>query len=99
MLIKSKDVTVNLKKEGFLGGLLVLAFAIFIVGFLAGVVAAFVTVSTEPTTLAFLIFVFGFVTGIVTVVLLLLIIVNIRRIPKVFRERLEVRGVSHSEKV
>jgi hypothetical protein len=74
-------------KEGFLGGLLVLAFAIFIVGFLAGVVTAFVTVSTEPTTLAFLIFILGFVTGIVTVILLL-IIVRIRRIPKVFREQL-----------
>jgi uncharacterized membrane protein YqaE (UPF0057 family) len=55
----------NLKEEGFLGGFLVLAFALFIVGFLAGVVTAFYSVSTEPATLTFLVFIFGFMTGLV----------------------------------
>jgi hypothetical protein len=63
-----------LKEEGFLGGFLVLGFAIFIVGFLAGVVTAFVSVSAEPATLEFIIFVFGFITGMVTVAILLAII-------------------------
>jgi hypothetical protein len=64
----------NLKEEGFLGGFIVLGFVIFIVGFLAGLVAAFITVSTESTTLAFLVFVFGFITGMVTVAITLVIV-------------------------
>jgi len=64
----------NLKEEGFLGGFIVLGFVIFIVGFLAGVVAAFISVSAESTTLAFLVFIFGFITGMVTIALLLVIV-------------------------
>jgi uncharacterized protein (DUF983 family) len=64
----------NLGEKGFLGGFLVLGFAIFIVGFLAGLVAAFISVSTEPTTLLFMVFVFGFMTGIVTIAILRVII-------------------------
>ena len=51
-----------------------LGFVIFIVGFLAGVVAAFISVSTEPATLEFIVFVFGFMTGIVTVAILRVIV-------------------------
>jgi hypothetical protein len=64
----------NPKEEGFLGGLFVLGFAIFIVGFLAGVVAAFISVSAEPTTLVFIVFILGFMTGIVTVAILRVIV-------------------------
>jgi len=65
----------NLKEEGFLGGFLVLGFVIFIVGFLAGMVAiAFIPVNAESTTLAFMVFIFGFITGMVTVALLLVIV-------------------------
>ena len=60
----------NPKEEGFLGGFLVLGFAIFIVGFLAGVVAAFISVSTEPATLTALVFIFGLMTGVVTFAIL-----------------------------
>ena len=63
----------NQKEEGLLGGFLVLGFAIFIVGFLAGVVAAFVSVSAEPTTLELIIFVFGLMTGMVTLAIMLMI--------------------------
>jgi hypothetical protein len=65
----------NLKEEGFIGGFLALGFVIFIVGFLAGMVAiAFIPVSADFTALAFLVFIFGFITGMVTVALLLVII-------------------------
>jgi uncharacterized membrane protein YqaE (UPF0057 family) len=64
----------NLKEEGFLGGFLVLGFAIFIVGFLAGVVTAFISVSAESATLEFILFVFGFMTGMATVAILLVIV-------------------------
>jgi len=65
----------NLKKEGFIGGFLVLGFVIFIVGFLAGMVAiAFIPVNADSTTLAFMVFTFGFITGMVTVTLLLVIV-------------------------
>jgi 4-amino-4-deoxy-L-arabinose transferase-like glycosyltransferase len=65
----------NLKKEGFLGGFLVLGFIIFLVGFLAGMVAvALIPADTESTTLAFMVFVFGFITGMVTVAMLLAIV-------------------------
>ena len=60
----------NPKEEGFLGGFLVLGFAIFIVGFLAGVVTAFISISTEPATLTALVFIFGFMTGVVTFAIL-----------------------------
>jgi len=64
----------NQKEEGFLGGFLVLGFAILIVGFLAGLVTAFISVSMKPATLEFIIFVFGFVTGMVTVAIVLAIV-------------------------
>ena len=57
-----------------MGGFLVLGFAILIVGFLAGVVTAFVSVGMQPATLEFIIFVFGFVTGMVTVAIVLAIV-------------------------
>jgi len=65
----------NLKEEGFIGGFLVLGFVIFIVGFLAGMVAiAFIPVNADFTMLAFMVFIFGFITGMVTVALLLVIV-------------------------
>lgn len=65
----------DLKKEGFIGGFLVLGFVIFIVGFLAGMVAiSFIPVNAEYTTLAFIVFIFGFIAGMVTVALLLMIV-------------------------
>jgi hypothetical protein len=65
----------NLKKERFIGGFLVLGFVIFIVGFLAGMVAiAFIPINADSTTLAFMVFIFGFITGMVTVALLLVIV-------------------------
>jgi len=65
----------DLKKEGFIGGFLLLGFVIFMVGFLAGMVAiSFIPVNAESTTLAFIVFIFGFITGMVTVALLLVIV-------------------------
>jgi len=65
----------NLKQEGFLGGFLVLAFVIFILGFLTGMLAvAFIPVKADFTTLALMVFTFGFITGMVTVALLLMIV-------------------------
>jgi hypothetical protein len=72
----------NLKEEGFIGGFLVLGFAIFIVGFLAGmVVIAFIPVTADVTALAFMVFVFGFITGMVAVTLLL-VILKLRELAK-----------------
>jgi hypothetical protein len=69
-------------KEGFLGGFLVLGFVIFIVGFLAGMVAiSFIPINEEFTTLAFLVFVFGLIAGMVAVTLLL-VIVKLRELTK-----------------
>jgi uncharacterized protein (DUF983 family) len=64
----------NQKEEGFLGGVLVLGFALFIVGFLAGVVAAFVSISAEPAWLELIIFVFGLMTGIVALAIMQVIV-------------------------
>jgi ABC-type Co2+ transport system permease subunit len=72
----------NLREEGFLGGFLVLGFAIFIAGFLAGLVTAFISVSTEPTMLALIVFIFGFMTGIVTVAILRVIVKTRRSIER-----------------
>jgi hypothetical protein len=72
----------NLKEEGFVGGFLVLGFAIFIVGFLAGMVAVgFIPVSGESTTLALMVFMLGFITGMITVTLLL-VIIKLRELAK-----------------
>jgi hypothetical protein len=71
----------NLREKGFLGGFLVLGFVIFIVGFLAGMVAiAFIPVNAESTTSAFIVFIFGFMTGLVTVAILLMIVKS-RKLP------------------
>jgi len=65
----------NPKEEGFLGGFLVLAFVIFIVGLLAGMVmVSFIPVKADVTMLAFIVFVFGFIAGMVTVALLLTVV-------------------------
>jgi hypothetical protein len=80
-LSNRRSLKMNLKEEGFLGGFLVLGFAIFIVGFLAGVVTAFISVSAESVTLEFMVFVFGFMTGMVTVAILL-VIVKSRRLAR-----------------
>jgi hypothetical protein len=69
-----RSSTMNAKEGGFIGGFLVLGFAIFIVGFLAGLVTAFISVSTEPATLEFMIFVFGFMTGMAAVAIILAIV-------------------------
>jgi uncharacterized membrane protein len=54
----------NLEK-GFLGGFLVLGFALFIAGFLTGMLAfAAVQVSSDLTTLGIIVFLLGFVVGI-----------------------------------
>jgi len=72
----------NLKEEGFIGGFLALGFVIFIVGFLAGMVAiAFIPVSADSTTLSFMVFMFGLITGMVTVALLL-VIIKLRELTK-----------------
>ena len=69
-------------KKGFIGGFLVLGFVIFIVGFLAGMVAiAFIPVSADSTTLSFMVFMFGLITGMVTVALLL-VIIKLRELTK-----------------
>jgi hypothetical protein len=70
------------KKEGFLGGFLVLGFAIFIVGFLTGaVVVEFIPINGDFTTLSFIVFILGFITGMITVTLSL-IIVKFRELTK-----------------
>ena len=71
----------NAKEGGLIGGFLVLGFAIFIVGFLAGLVTAFISVSTEPATLEFMVFIFGFMTGMVAVAITL-VIVRSRRVTR-----------------
>jgi hypothetical protein len=72
----------DLKKEGFIGGFLVLGFAIFIVGFLAGTVAIeFIPINGDFTTLSFIVFILGFITGMVTVALSL-VIVKLRELTK-----------------
>jgi hypothetical protein len=57
-------------EKGFLGGFLVLGFALFIAGFLTGVLAfAVVQVSSDLTTLGIMVFLLGFVVGILIVTL------------------------------
>jgi len=65
----------NVKEEGFIGGFLVLGFAIFIIGFLTGMLAiAFIPVKADFTTLACIALIFGFITGMLTTALLLVIV-------------------------
>jgi hypothetical protein len=57
-------------ENGFLGGFLILGFAIFIAGFLTGMLAfAVVHVSSDLATLGLMVFVLGFVVGMLTVAL------------------------------
>ena len=56
--------------KGFLGAFLVLGFALFIAGFLTGMLAfAVVPVSSDLTTLGTMVFLLGLVYGILTVTL------------------------------
>jgi len=69
-------------EKGFVGGFFVLGFAIFIVGFLTGMLAiALIPVKPEFTTLGFMIFVLGLITGMVTIALML-VIVQLSRLTK-----------------
>jgi hypothetical protein len=62
-------------EKGFLGGFLVLGFALFIVGFLTGMLAlAVLNVTPDFATLGFLIFAIGFIVGMLTIALTLVII-------------------------
>ncbi|MEM2104994.1 MAG: hypothetical protein QXV21_00765 [Candidatus Bathyarchaeia archaeon] len=55
-------------KEGFMSGFLVLAFVVFIAGFLVGMLAIMVIpVSADTTMLGLLFFALGFVVGILAV--------------------------------
>ena len=57
-------------EKGFLSGFLILGFAIFIAGFLTGMLAfTVVHVSSDLATLGLMIFVLGFVVGMLTVAL------------------------------
>jgi hypothetical protein len=69
--MKCREQKMSIKK-GFMGGFLVFGFAIFIVGFLTGMVA-FIMMPLSPNADAtgFIIFVFGFITGMTTIALLL----------------------------
>lgn len=57
-------------ERGFLGGFLVLAFAVFIAGFLTGILAiAVLNFSLEVATLGFIYFLVGLITGLVILVI------------------------------
>jgi hypothetical protein len=59
-------------EKGFLGGFLVLAFAVFIAGFLTGILAiAILNFSLDVATLGFIYFVVGLITGLVILVIAL----------------------------
>jgi hypothetical protein len=69
--MESRGLTMGMK-EGFFGGFLVFGFAIFIVGFLTGMLAfIMMPVSPNADTTGFIIFAFGFITGMITIALLL----------------------------
>ena len=62
------------RERGFLGGFLVLGFAIFIAGFLLGMLAiALVPANLDPL-IEFIIFAVGFVIGLLTVALMWVVI-------------------------
>ncbi|NWG11884.1 hypothetical protein HXY33_09100 [Candidatus Bathyarchaeota archaeon] len=59
-------------KEGFFGGFLVFCFAVFIIGFLTGMLAfIMMPISPDADATGFMIFIFGFIAGMVTIALLL----------------------------
>jgi len=69
-------------EKSFIGGFLVLGFAIFIVGFLTGMLAiALIPANPETTTLGFMAFILGFITGMV-VIALTLVVVQLSRLTK-----------------
>jgi len=62
-------------ERGIMAGFLVLGFAIFIVGFLTGMVAIeVIPISADATTVGFMLFILGLVTGMLTVALVLAVI-------------------------
>ena len=62
-------------EKGFLGGFLVLGFALFITGFLTGMLAlAVLNVTPDFATLGVLIFAVGFIAGMLTVSLTLVVV-------------------------
>ncbi len=62
-------------REGFIGGFLVLAFAVFIVGFLTGMLTiALMSIKFDFTELGVIVFVAGFMTGMVTITLVRVIV-------------------------
>lgn len=62
-------------KEGFLGGFLILSCVIFIIGFLAGMLAIFlIPAKPDVAAFGFAVFVCGLLIGIVIIVLLQVII-------------------------
>jgi len=60
-------------KESFLGGFLVLGFALFLVGFLTGLLAFALMPSELDVTVEFMIFILGFLLGIVAIALALMV--------------------------
>ncbi len=62
-------------EEGFLAGFLVLAFVVFIFGFLVGMVAiALIPIRSDYTLLGFMLFSLGFVCAIAVIALFIVLI-------------------------
>ena len=62
-------------ERGFIGGFIVLGFAIFIVGFLTGMLAiAVISVKSDVTLLLFMTFTLGLLTGLLAMALVLVTI-------------------------
>jgi len=71
----------NLEK-GFLGGFLVLGFALFVIGFLTGMLAFGLTqVTPEFANMGVLIFMLGFMAGMVTIALTV-VMIKLNRLQK-----------------
>jgi len=69
-------------EKSFMGGFLVLGFAIFIAGFLTGMLAiALIPAEPECTTLGFMFFILGLIIGMVAIALLQ-IIIRLFKLPK-----------------
>ncbi len=62
-------------EEGFLAGFLVLAFVVFIFGFLVGMVAiAMIPIRSDYTLLGFMLFSLGFICAVVVIALFTVLI-------------------------
>ncbi len=62
----------NIKGKSFFSGFLVLGFAFFLLGFLAGMLAiAFIPIKSD-VTVTLLVFILSFLTGIITITLVLI---------------------------